>query len=154
MASREAARKPAAESGKDILGAALAAFSDLTPPSLPVKKIEQVTPENAAEVLDALSAYLDEAGEAVVAVMRLILHELRGKSFASLAETKEFASKFQRILDRVNQAVECPSCGELGKYEGVSHHTVATGMVRVKHPGRTTHAGTTVVTELPIKKQA
>jgi hypothetical protein len=152
MARREAPKTAPVEPRTERLAEALGAFAELTPPRLPVKKLEQVTPENAAEVLAALSAYLDEAGEAVVAVMRLLLLQLEGKSFPTLQMTKDFASKVQELVDRTNHAVECPSCQQLGRYEGAEHRSAVSGAFRVRHGNRSTHGGATVVTHIDLKK--
>jgi hypothetical protein len=152
MAGREAARKIAAESPNDALAEALGAFSDLTPPRLPVKQADQITPENAAEVLEALTAYMEEAGQAVAGVLRVLLRGLEGKSFPDLEMTKEFTARLQDLLDLSRHAVECPSCGETGRLEAAPHHSVSSGAIRVRHGGKVNHSGKTVVVAFDLRK--
>jgi hypothetical protein len=151
MASREPTQKPVAESGKDPLAEALEAFSDLTPPRLPTTRID-VSPENAIEILEALTAYMEEAGEAMAGVIRVLLRQLQGKSFADLGMTKEFTAKLQALLDLSGHAVECPKCGETGRLEAVPHHSVTSGAIRVRHGGTTNHSGKTVVVAFDLRK--
>jgi hypothetical protein len=103
-------------------------------------------------VLQELARYMDDAGEAVVGVMRALLHGLAGKSFDDLEQTKEFAARVQELLDRANHAVRCGSCGEFGRLEGTSHYNPS-GAFRVRHGSKSSHGGSTVVPELDLRKR-
>jgi hypothetical protein len=136
----------------DPLAAAVNAFAEVRPPKLPITSLDQVTPENAGEVLEALAAYMDQAGEAVVGVVRLLLSGLSGKSFSDLEATKDFAARVQDLLARSRPAVRCASCGEVGRYEATSHHSSRAGALRIRHGSKSSHGGSTVVTELDVRK--
>jgi hypothetical protein len=143
--------KPRKSAG-DTLATALDTFADVKPPAIPVASHELISPENAAEVLAALAKYQDDAGEAVVGVLRVLLRGLHGKSFPELETTKQFTAKVQELLDRAGFAVVCPSCGETGRLEAASHHSAAAGAIRVRHGSRVNHSGKTVVLEFDMRK--
>ncbi len=127
------------------------AFDGAKLPRPPLTKLTNLTPTEGLEALRFLEEYLDRIGDPVASAVRLVLSDLRGQSFATPEETKEFARRVQSILDRTGYIVVCPKCSETGRLDAVSHPGRPSGVYRVRH-GTDTHGGSGAITDFTITR--
>jgi hypothetical protein len=128
------------------------AFDGAKLPRPPLTKLKGVTPAEGLKALRALVEYLDSVGDPVANVVQVVLSELRGKSFETLEQTREFVATVQLILDRTGYAVVCPSCSEAGRLDTAPRATAPSGVYRVRH-GTVTHGGSSMITALEFTRR-
>jgi hypothetical protein len=119
---------------------ALAAFDGARLPPPPLTKLTGLTPAEGLETLRTLVKHLDATADPVANVVRLVLSELRGQSFESLAGTKEWAKLVQWLADRTGYVIECPKCDEPARLDAASHRSSTAGSIRYRHTSAT-HGG-------------
>jgi hypothetical protein len=127
------------------------AFDGANLPRPPLTKLTDLTPAEGLDVLRSLEEYLDRVGDPVANAVSLVLSDLRGKSFKTLEQTKELASRVQSILDRSGFMVECPNCSEPGRLDAAPRAAVPTGVYRVRH-GSVTHGGSSTITDFKFTR--
>jgi hypothetical protein len=128
------------------------AFDGAKLPGPPLTKLTGLTPDEGLEVLRCMEEYLDRVAEPVVNVVRLLFSDLRGQSFTTLEQTKEFTGRSQSILDRTEHEVECSTCGEPGRLVSAPRSGTPAGVYRVRH-GVANHGGSKSITELEITRK-
>jgi hypothetical protein len=128
------------------------AFDGAKLPRPPLTNLTGLTPPEGLEVLRTLLKYLDCMGDPAANVVRLVLSELRTRSFQTLEETREFFAAAQSILDRTGFAVLCPSCSEIGKLDVAASKQLPTGAIRVKHGRMSTHGGGSTIIDYDLER--
>ncbi len=129
------------------------AFEGARLPKPPLIKLSGLAPAEGLEVLRILEKYLDGVGDHLINAVRFLLSDLRGKSFTTLDETKEFTARVQSILDRTNYAVECPTCGEPGRLAAAPRRGFPAGVFRVRH-GVISHGGAKGISQFTLVRMA
>jgi hypothetical protein len=130
---------------------ALDAFDGAKLPRPELTKLTGMTPEEGLDALRTLVKFLDDAGDPVVKVVQLVLADLRGQSFDSLAGTKEWATLVQWLADRTGYVIECPKCEEPARLDTASHRSAASGSIRYRHSAAT-HGGSGTLPDPSLRR--
>ena len=99
---------------------------------------------HAMQTLASVEADISKAQEDCAKRLQVVLNELAGRQFDTLAEKQDTARRIQAVLSSINHKVQCTRCGEPAGIKVSRSFTDETGVFQFDHtkPKRSTHHGT------------